>query len=125
MAKKKPVGRPPLFKTPKDLEDKLDEYIEECNEQGKPFLLIGFANFLKVHRTILDGYDDKPEFSDTIKRIKQIAEEALVVGGLTGNYNASMSIFLAKNNHNYKDKHEQELNATVSVKSLEDFYADS
>lgn len=104
--KKKSVGQPRRFKTPKAMEKELKKYEKYLVETGKPFLLIGFANFCDVHRTILDGYADKPEYTDTIRKIKQKAELDLLEGAMSGAYNASASIFFAKNNHNYKDKTE-------------------
>jgi len=98
------AGQPRRFATPKDMEAELVKYEEYIKENEKPFLLIGFADFCGVHRTILDGYADMKEYSDTISKIKQKAELNLIEGGLTGSYSTPMSIFLAKNNHNYTDK---------------------
>jgi len=100
------VGKPRRFETPEAMELELAKYEEYIKENEKPFLLIGFADFCGVHRTILDGYAEKPEYSDTISKIKQKAELNLIEGGLTGSYSTPMSIFLAKNNHNYTDKNE-------------------
>jgi len=99
-------GKPRRFKTPEVMQKELKKYEKYLEETGKPFLLIGFANFCGVHRTILDGYADKPEYSDTIKQIKQKAELDLLEGAMSGTYNATASIFFAKNNHNYTDKTE-------------------
>ena len=116
MAKKKRVvpegsrkgmgGQPRRFKSPKAMKKELKRYMKYIKKTGEPFLLIGFADFCDVHRTILDGYADKPEYSDVIRKIKQKSELNLVTGGLTGRYNAPVSIFLAKNNHGYTDKTE-------------------
>ena len=106
MAKKNPEGKPRRFKTPKKLAKEVKRYEKHLKKTGDPFLLIGFAVFCGVHRTILDGYADKPEYADTIKMIKEKAELGLISGGLRGTYSAPMSIFLAKNNHGYTDKSE-------------------
>jgi len=106
MAKKNPEGKPRRFKTPKKMQKAVKKYEKYLKKSGEPFLLIGFANFCDVHRTILDGYADKPEYSDVIRKIKQKSELNLVAGGLTGRYSAPVSIFLAKNNHGYTDKTE-------------------
>lgn len=106
MTKKNPVGSPRRFKTPKKMAKEVKRYEKHLKKTGEPFLLIGFAVFCGVHRTILDQYADKAEYTDTIKMIKAKAELGLISGGLNGKYSAPMSIFLAKNNHGYTDKTE-------------------
>lgn len=113
--KKRKVGRPPKFDSPEDLEKAVDKYLALCAKTGKPVLLIGFANFLKTDRGILDGYKDKPEFSRTIKRLMLECEESLVSGAMNGTWNAGFAQFLAKNNHGYKDKSEVESDNTHHV----------
>lgn len=99
-------GHPRKFKTPKALAKKIKKYEKLLKKTGEPFLLIGFADFCGVHRSILDDYAKFPEYTGIIKKIKQKAEKSLVAGAMVGKYNASFSMFLAKNNHGYKDRSE-------------------
>lgn len=114
-------GRPPSFKSPEELENKIQKYLKECEEKEKPVLVVGFAVFCNVHKDTIYEYAKKPEYSDSLKRLTQAAEHSLVSGGLVGKYNSSFAIFLAKNNHKYKDKVEQEVQVK-KVKSFDDFY---
>ena len=57
-----------------------------------------------------------PDFSEAIKRARQIQESILVENALAGHYNPQFSIFLAKNWHWFKDKTETDV--TTDWKSL-------
>lgn len=50
-----------------------------------------------------------PEFSDAVKRAKQIQESILVENALQSQYNPTFAIFLAKNNFGYVDKTEKDI----------------
>jgi len=50
-----------------------------------------------------------PEFSEALKKARQIQESILLENALSGNYNAQFAIFIAKNNFGYKDKSETDL----------------
>ncbi len=52
----------------------------------------------------------------TIKRIEQIFENKLFVGGLKNELNPTLAIFGLKNNHEWRDKHETDL--TSAGKSI-------
>ncbi len=97
------VGRPRKFESPEYLLGKALEFQELCLKNEKPFLLIGFANWLGVHSDIFKEYAHFPEFTPTIKEIRQMAELSLIEGGLTGQFQTTMSIFLAKCNHGYNE----------------------
>lgn len=58
---------------------------------------------------------DNEEISDTIKKIKEITENRLFVGGLNGDINVTMAIFGLKNNHKWTDK----MDVTSGDKPLE------
>jgi hypothetical protein len=50
------------------------------------------------------------KFSELIKKVKKIQEGKIVNGALKHNLNPTMSIFLLKNHHGYRDKQEQDIN---------------
>jgi 3-mercaptopyruvate sulfurtransferase SseA len=102
------MGKPPRFKDPRELEILIEEYIEEQVAKGDPVLIIDFCVRKNVPRSTLHDYRSKEGFSDIIKKIDEASEANLVIGALKGAYNPTFSIFLAKNNHNYTDKHEVE-----------------
>ena len=53
-----------------------------------------------------EKFSDIKDISDTIKRVDDILENRVNIGGLKGKLNPTMSIFNLKNNYGWKDKHE-------------------
>lgn len=105
------IGRPNKFKSVEEMEQAIEEYFNYCDENGKPYTISGLAYALDTNRQTLLDYQEKDEFSDTIKRakakIERFVEERLFVGS-----NTAGVIFNLKNNYNWKDK--QEIDAEVS-----------
>lgn len=54
-------------------------------------------------------FSDDTRISDTIKRITDILESRINIGGLKNKLNPTMTIFNLKNNYGWKDKTETEL----------------
>lgn len=132
------TGRPPMYKSKKEMQEKIDAYFEECkgkvatdsegnvitNKYGeavviynKPLTITGLALALGFNsRQALLNYQGKEEFNDTITRAKarveQYAEERLF--DKDGANGAKFS--LANNFEGWKEK--QEIEAKVS--KLED-----
>lgn len=103
MAEKRPVGRPPTFTSPEEMEELIEKYFDECdgkivydikgnpmrNKDGKiirddkrPYTVTGLALALGFcTRQALLNYQGKEEFVDTITRAKarveRYAEERL------------------------------------------------
>ena len=96
------VGRPPMYKTPEEMQKAIDEYFESCDGEyiiidgsavtdkngipvktkARPYTITGLALALGFSgRQALMNYEDNPEFMDTVKRaksrIEQYAEERL------------------------------------------------
>jgi len=69
------AGQPPKYKTPKELQEKFDNYVKECLEREKRPTIsraayeLGFAS-----RQSLYDYENNVKFSYTIKRIKLFIE---------------------------------------------------
>lgn len=131
MNKKQMGGRPPKYKTVKQIQKKIDEYFESCfrpvvalnkethkyetirdndgnvfKEQYKPFTITGLADALDMTRQSLLNYSKNEEFFDTITRAKRkcelYAEERLF--DKDGANGAKFS--LANNFEGWKDKKE-------------------
>lgn len=111
MAKKKEKhagGRPPKYKTVEQLQKKIKEYFETCDNEDRPYTVMGLALALNLTRQGLREYANKGEFSDTIKEARGIVErqveERLFSNCPTG------AIFWLKNNAEtpYRDKQELE-----------------
>ena len=104
------VGRPNKFKSVEEMQIAIDNYFKECDEKERPYTISGLAYALDTNRQTLLDYQEKDDFSDTIKKakakIEQFVEERLFVGN-----NTAGVIFNLKNNYNWKDK--QEIEADV------------
>jgi len=122
-------GKPRAFKTPEELEQKLEEYKnftkeqQLTNERYTPTVL-AFSEFANVDNHILtvDWLNDpeRSEFHPTIKKIVQFCEAELIGNALTNKANPIFSMFLLKCKHNYIDKQviEQNTTHTFSLRGL-------
>ena len=106
------VGRPKKFESVEEIEQAIEEYFDYCDENNKPYTISGLAYALDTNRQTLLDYQDKEEFSDTIKRakarIERFNEELL----FSKDVPTVGVIFNLKNNYNWKDK--QEIEADVN-----------
>lgn len=69
-----------------------------------------FAKKIGVSRDTINEWSKKhSEFSDALKKAKEMQEAILVTNGLHGLYNPTFAIFTAKNIAGWRDKIEQEL----------------
>jgi hypothetical protein len=114
------MARPPIFQTPDEFEAVADAYFEACKPTGEHDgdmpTVNGLALALGMSRETLLRYADKPEFSDTVKRVRTRLEAAwerrLAGTACTG------AIFWLKN-QGWSDKTEQTVTATVTVGRVE------
>lgn len=130
-----PVGRPPKYKTPEEMQRVIDLYYLACKinrDDDKPpanlsdedRLIVeevedivpaisGLAYTLDMTTEAFRNYEQKDEFLATVKRAKQRVEmsleQRLAGTAVTG------SIFSLKNNFGWKDKTEQEVKTDMSV----------
>ena len=103
-AKKPTLGRPPKYKSPLVLQQKISEYINDSTI--KP-TISGLAYHLGFcSRTAFYDMEKKPDFQYTIKRAR-LFMESYYEGNLVGN-NCTGSIFALKN-FGWVDKTEHDL----------------
>ena len=119
-----PVGRPPKYTNPDEMQADINKYFEECEEKGKPKTVMGLVLALNMKsRSTLCDYERDGEFADTVKTAKAIVvdevEQRLLSGG-----NAGGAIFWLKNNGDYVDKKEIDLDAKVKVKGIQVEFVD-
>ena len=113
--------------TPDDIERKIDDYFNYCNENNKPFTMSGLALFLDCSRTTLYQYEnelikfhnmseeDKSRIMNAVKKAKRMVEtyqeEQLFIGK-----SPVGTIFSLKNNFNWKDS--QEINNNTNITAI-------
>ena len=128
-----PVGRPLIFKSPEDLEQKIEEYFTYCDNRirhvfdkksgsvievidPEPYTMSGLAYALGIDRDTLLNYSKKEEFFGTLKKAKDKVhsdvERRLMESNPTG------AIFNLKNNFGWKDRTEVEATVTDSRKEI-------
>ena len=72
---KRPVGRPRLFSSPEEFEQRVYDYQQHCIESKEPVTWTGLALFLGLStRQSIDNYLEYPEFVDSVKRAKTFVE---------------------------------------------------
>ena len=125
-----PAGRPLKFKSVEELQDKIDEYFRWCDARKKkfvtkdgqvidvpdprPYTITGLALWLKTTRDLLLDYEERDEFSDTIRmaklRCQNFAEESLWTPKI-----ASGVIFNLTNNYGWKNQSNVNVEADVKI----------
>lgn len=121
----KETGRPMKFKSPEELEKKIESYFDWCDSRTRvkhlvtkdgvhevvesfprPYTVEGLAVYLKTNRQTLLNYNDKDGFFDIIEqaRVRILANK--VEGGLDRTYDSGVAKFMLINNYGFKDKQE-------------------
>ncbi len=109
------MGRPAIYETPEEFKEVADAYFSGGAEGEIP-TVNGLCLALDMCRETLLAYEKKPEFSDTVKRVRMRLENAWEQR-LGGN-NVAGTIFWLKN-QGWTDKSEQVVTAEVNVSNIE------
>ena len=120
------MARPSTY-DPK-LSEKVDEYLESCGSNNLKLPQVAdFARFIGISRdTAYEWASKHPEFSDTIKKIKDYQRIDLINNGLYSSkeVSATMAIFLLKVNHGMIETERKQLvgenNGPVEIRIVED-----
>ena len=113
----RPIGRPPTFDSPEQLEQLADAYFTECkgdeDQDVKPITptVNGLCLALGCCRETIWDYAKKPEFAHAVKRVRsrlEMAWEQRLAG-----QNVVGAIFWLKN-QGWTDKTELDVKASVS-----------
>jgi len=115
--KKVETGRPNIFKSAKEIEDKVTAYKKELVKTGNFPTMAGLAYSIGIDRKTLWNYSQKDAFFPTIKKyrdwIEQEMEQQLLKLGHGG------VVFLAKN-YGYTDRQEIDHSGTAQVTIVND-----
>lgn len=114
------VGRPLIFKSEAELNDKIRQYFERCEIKDKPFTMSGLALWLDIDRTTLCNYGKKDEYFNAIKRARAIVQASMEEKYLNGEVNVTAAIFSFKNNFGWVDKQEIKQEVTNIDKFFEE-----
>lgn len=98
------VGKPRVFKSVEELEEKINAYFKYCEEKEKPYTMSGLAYFLDVDRKTIVNYSHEEEYFPTIKKARDRVQMQLEENALINKGNPTFTIFNLKNNFNWKDK---------------------
>jgi hypothetical protein len=104
------MGRPPIIDSPEKFEELTELYFEGCKQEDAVPTVNGLCLTLGMTRETLLRYEEKPDFSDTVKKARmrlEMAWEQRLAGP-----NAAGTIFWLKN-QGWSDKTEQVVTATV------------
>jgi hypothetical protein len=112
--KKHAGGRPLKFQDPAAFDKMVDDFFADCEENNRKPTIERLAVYMGAHRETISEYEDRVEFSDSVKKAKSRCLDWLIANGLEAR-NPAMHIFLAKNNYGYKDKQETDINLAGGV----------
>lgn len=102
------AGRKLAIKTREELSNKIREYFDSCQIEGKPKTLSGLALALGISRQTLHTYGLRDEFGDIVASARNEVECYLEENLLMGNIVPTGAIFSLKNNFGWRDKIETE-----------------
>ena len=112
------MARPLKYKTPEEMQVKIDEYFKDCDLREAPYTVEGLCYTLDMDRRSLINYTERDEFFHTIKKAKAKVLLGLQELAISGKGNAATIIFNLKNNYDYKDKQETEISGELSLNSM-------
>ena len=107
------AGRPLKWTTPEELQKDIDKYFEECEKNKEPLTITGLALALDTYREVLLDYQERDEFSDTIKKAKQRIENFAEKKLYDKDVPTTGVIFNLKNNYGWVDR--QEVDSKVNL----------
>ena len=103
MTKKR--GRPKAYTEVEIMQQKIEEYFNECDRNKEPYTITGLALALDLDRKSINNYAKDSEFFPTIKKAKLKVENYLEKR-LINDSSATGIIFNLKNNYGWSDKQE-------------------
>jgi hypothetical protein len=110
-------GRPPLYNTTEELENKCNLFFEKCKELKEPPTISGLAYYLGfADRQSLYDYENKVEFTCIIKR-NRLRVESEYEKALRTDRSATGAIFALKN-MGWHDKQEVDHSGEIKTSPL-------
>ena len=95
------MARPFLFKSKKELEERIQKYWDDCELKERPITFCGLAYYLGMTRQTLHNYSKRDKYAEVIEdakaRIEMDTEERLQLAGQA----TTGIIFSLKNNYHW------------------------
>lgn len=118
-------GRPLIYKTKEEMQEKIDAYFEECERKKKPLTITGLALALGFNsRQALLNYQGRKEFNDTVTRAKarveQFAEESLFYQGSANGAKFSLANNFEGWNERQQIEAEVKSDMTINIELTDD-----
>lgn len=117
------MTRPRVFESPQQLEERFIAFLDKCQDEVKVPTIIGFSLFLNINRDTFYRYKDFNEYTDTIKRIEDLLEEASLQAMFQAK-NPAAHIFYLKNKFGYSDKQADVGSVTINNYKLPEVTAE-
>jgi len=95
------IGRPRMFKSVEELQQKIDAYFVRCKLEDEVPCVTGLALALGCDRKTLLKYSKRPEFVPTIKRARLRCESEIEQRLVGNKLNPSSGIFNLKANYGW------------------------
>lgn len=109
------AGRPRLFNTVEELEKKIEQFYDYCEEKEVPLTFERLATFIGIDRKTIYNYEQRDEFFPALKKVRDRIQADIMEKGMSGEINATFGIFCLKN-YGYTDKQEVEsVNHNVNI----------
>ena len=107
------TGQPPIFESPEEMQGKIMEYFTLCESSKENIKITGLCLFLGFEsRQSFYDYEQRKEYSYTIKRARMVIESHYEEGLNTFKYGGA--VFGLKN-MGWKDQQEQTINQTITT----------
>lgn len=127
-------GRPLTFKSVEELQAKIDEYFDYCDNRTRevyneklgtitiispaPYTMSGLSRRLGIERQTLVNYSNKEEFFDTIREARQKVQEDIEIR-MMETKNEKGAMFNLTNNFGWRAK--QEIDHTTQGEKINGF----
>lgn len=102
-------GAPRRFPKPADLQKPITKYFKTRLEEGKQPFLTDLYNYLDITSDTWSDYTKLPEYTDVIKKARQLCEAGMVQKLLEGKVNPTGTIFVLKNHYGWRDRTETDI----------------
>jgi hypothetical protein len=97
-------GRPSKYKEEYNTIEYLQGFFDQCKERKELVSLCGLAVYIGVCEDTLYEWKDKhSEFSESLKKIKQMSKNQLCNKGLDGTYNSKIAALILSANHGLRE----------------------